>query len=576
VTRKSLAIFVVFPAGLAVGVLSVLIGRAHPSYWFAGVSPAYAAVELAAGAALVAAGLTAWVRRPESRFGALLVASGLGWFLVEWNNPEIPSSPAFTLALAFYVVAPALVAHAALAYPGGSVASRLEQLALAAAYAGSLLLFGLLPAFAFDPTAEGCNECPSNLLLLHDSPRLFEQLNRTAVYAGLAWSLVLVALLVRRLFRTSPALRRLSWPVVAPAAAYLALVGADFAHSLDRGYLANDAADRALWLGEAAALLALSGGVAWEWLRARRTRAAVARLVVDLAGSPEPGGFRDALARTLHDPSLTVGYPLGDGRIVGADGRQVLLEAETTPLVSGGREVAILSHRPGLLDYPGQVEEVAAAAHLALENERLQAEIKAQLEDLRESRARVITTGDAERRRLERDLHDGAQQRLVGLSLSLRLARSAHEPESDPDVLRRIGAADAELRAALAELRDLAAGIFPAVLAEDGLAAALETLADDARIPVAIAAVADERFEPEVEAAGYFVVAEVLRQRGVRALTLTAVRRDDRLVVEVASDGEVNELVDAMDRVGALDGTLEVARGGDGRATIRAEIPCGS
>jgi signal transduction histidine kinase len=229
-----------------------------------------------------------------------------------------------------------------------------------------------------------------------------------------------------------------------------------------------------------------------------------------------------------------------------------------------------------LLDDAGQVAEVAAAARLALENERLQAETRALLQDLRDSRARVIAAGDAERRRLERDLHDGAQQRLVGLSLSLRLARGALGGEPDPALLRKLDTAEAEVRAALAELRDLAAGIFPAVLADEGLAAALETLADDARIPVTIAALADDRLAPEVEAAGYFVVTEALRRRGVRALTVAAARRDGRLVVEVATDGEVDDLIDARDRVGALDGTFEIARSDDGSARIRAEIPCGS
>jgi signal transduction histidine kinase len=575
VSRKAVATLVVLPAGVAVGVLSVLIGRAHPGYWFAGASPVYAAIELATGVALVVAGATAWARRPESRFGALLVVAGMGWFLVEWNNPEIPSAVAFTLGLAAYAAAPAFVAHAALV-DAGPVASRLERLALVGAYASMLVLLGLLPEFTTDPRAEGCNECPRNLLLVHDSPGVSDDLSRTGVYLGLAACVALVVLLVRRLLRISPALRRLSWPVLVPAATYLGIVAADLAHSLHRGYLVSDGVDRRLWLSEAGALLALAGGVAWRWVRARRTRAAVARLVVDLAGSPAPGGLRDALAQTLRDPSLAIGYPLGDGRIVDADGREVLPEGETTPLVRGGREVAVLSHRRALLDDPAQLEEVAAAARLALENERLQAESRAQLRDLRESRARVISAGDAERRRLERDLHDGAQQRLVGLSLSLRLARGALGPEPDPEILRRIDAADAEVTAALAELRDLAAGIFPAVLADEGLAAALETLADDAHVPVTLAAVADERFAPEVEAAAYFVVTEVLRHRGVRALTVAAVRDDGSLVVDVASDGDVDALVEATDRVGALSGTLEIVRGGGGSARIRAEIPCGS
>jgi len=127
-----------------------------------------------------------------------------------------------------------------------------------------------------------------------------------------------------------------------------------------------------------------------------------------------------------------------------------------TPLVSGGRSVALLAHRPGLLDDPGLVEQIAAAARLALDNERLQAQVRAQLEDLRASRARIVERGDAERRRLERDLHDGAQQRLVSLALSLRLARLGGD--ADPDVAA-LEQAEAEVRQALEELRGLARGL---------------------------------------------------------------------------------------------------------------------
>ena len=158
----------------------------------------------------------------------------------------------------------------------------------------------------------------------------------------------------------------------------------------------------------------------------RRARAAVARLVVELAHSPPPGGLRDALAGHGRRPDLVLAYPLGRDRPTGrrAGGRSTLEAANRRGSCETGVSVAVLAHAPGLLDDEQLVEEVAAAARLALENERLQAEVRAQLEELRASRARIVEAGDAERKRLERDLHDGAQQRLVGLSLSLRLARS--------------------------------------------------------------------------------------------------------------------------------------------------------
>ena len=216
-----------------------------------------------------------------------------------------------------------------------------------------------------------------------------------------------------------------------------------------------------------------------------------------------------------------------------------------------------------------------AAARLALENERLQAEVRAQLEQLRSSRTRVIATGDAERRRLERDLHDGAQQRLVGLSLQLGLTRSRLGAQPDAALVAQIDEAEAELGAALAGLREVGHGLFPALLAEEGLAVALEALTEEAPVEIEIGAL-PERLDASVEAAAYFVVSEALK-RSRRIPDRLAVRAEDnRLLVEVEADIADSEIVGLEDRVGAVGGTLEVVREADGRARIRVEIPCGS
>ena len=417
---RTVGIGTLFLAGISFGALSLAIARREPADAFAGDSTARAAAELAAGWALLTVGLMALARRRGGGFGALLVAGSFGWFLVEWNNPGIGYALGFAIGLTLYAAAPPLIAHAALVYPGSRLSSRLDGLVLAAAYVGAIVVLGLAPALVFDPAATVCTQCPSNLLLVEPSPRLYDGFNRIGVQAGLAWSLALAALLLLRLVRSSPALRRLLLPVLVPAAVYLGLVAWVFASSLDRGTLGANSLSRDLWLGQAGALIAIAAGVVWGWLRARHTRAAVASLVVEAAASPAPGGLRDKLAGMLHDPSVKVAYRLDDGRLVDGLGRAVVLDGEVTPLVRGGESVALLSHRPGLLDDPDLTDEVAAAARLALENERLQAETRAQLEHLRTSRARVVAEGDAERRRLERDLHDGAQQRLVGLSLATR------------------------------------------------------------------------------------------------------------------------------------------------------------
>ena len=330
--------------------------------------------------------------------------------------------------------------------------------------------------------------------------------------------------------------------------------------------------ERRLWLGQAVALTALAAAVGWSLLRARRTRSSLARLVVELGESPPPGRLREGIAETLADPALEIAYPIGDGRYVDAGGRPVDLargdDRAATPLVREGRTVALLLHRSDLLDNPELIEEVASAARLALENERLQAEARAQLEDLRLSRTRIIEAGDAERRRLERDLHDGAQQRLVGLSLALRLLRSQLGSDGD-ELAVRLDTAGGEIRHAIVELRDVAHGIHPAVLTDEGLAAALEAFAEEA--DVRLAALPQERFPAAVETAAYILVAEAAK-RG--AASASVERRDGVLVVEVETEAEPETLVELQDRIGALDGRLGVERAPSGGVRLHAEIPC--
>ena len=296
--------------GLALGAVSFALVRDEPGYALVDDSVARAVAELGAGLALIAVGAVSWVRWPESRFGLLLALAGVGWFLAEWNNPGIGSSLGFTIGLVFYAIAPALIAHAALAYPEGLLSSRIDRLMVTVAYVGAVVVLGLGPALFFDPGAADCAQCPENLVLVDGSVGRFEDLNQAGIDLGLVWALGLAALLIVRLLRSTTALRRLIWPVVVAATVYLGLVAADFAHSLDRGLLSNDATDVDLRLAQAVALLALSLGVAWSWARARRTRAEVARLVVELAHSPAPGGLRDALAATLGDPTIELAYPL--------------------------------------------------------------------------------------------------------------------------------------------------------------------------------------------------------------------------------------------------------------------------
>ena len=216
------------------------------------------------------------------------------------------------------------------------------------------------------------------------------------------------------------------------------------------------------------------------------------------------------------------------------------------------------------------------------ENVRLDAELQARLDDLRESRARIVQAGDAARRKLERDLHDGAQQRLVGLALDLRLARE--KLEDDPETAAEmLDDASAELARATEELRELARGIHPAVLSDRGLEAAVESLAKRAPLQVQIDSALDGRLPEPVEAAAYFVIAEaltnVVRHSGAEQAEIDIRRDNGHLFVEVSDDGaggadrSGSGLRGLADRVAALDGHLQVDGAPGGGTTVRADIP---
>ena len=223
-------------------------------------------------------------------------------------------------------------------------------------------------------------------------------------------------------------------------------------------------------------------------LRARLARSGLGALLVELREPAEPGALRDSLARALRDPSLELAYWVPEYRsYVGVDGEPIDLPAEGSGRVAtfverGGTSVAALIHDASLQDEPELVGAVTSAAGIALENERLQADLRARLADLRASRARIVEAGDTARRKLERDLHDGAQQRLVSMSVVLRLVENRVPADSNEATLLKT--ARTELNESLEELRRIARGIHPAVLSDHGLPVALETLA--ARAPVRV------------------------------------------------------------------------------------------
>jgi len=325
-------------------------------------------------------------------------------------------------------------------------------------------------------------------------------------------------------------------------------------------------------------------------LRPRLSRAsAVSELVSRLDQEDTRQGLRDALADALGDPSLSLAYWVPEQeRYVDAAGQPVQIPAKEgicTHVERDGKPLAVICHDETLEDERELVRAVGAAASIALENERLNAELRARVEELRASRARIVKAGDDERRRLERDLHDGAQQRLVALALNMRLieAKLDKDPGGAKELLRET--AD-ELSEATVELRELARGLHPAVLSDRGLRPALEALAGRAPLEVELNGSPEERFSAEVESASYFVVAEALtnvaRYADASHASVTVDRENGHVTVEVRDDGvggadpaTGSGLRGLADRVAALDGRLEVSSPPGEGTVVRAVIPCG-
>jgi signal transduction histidine kinase len=326
-------------------------------------------------------------------------------------------------------------------------------------------------------------------------------------------------------------------------------------------------------------------------LRMHLARAAVGELVIELGESPPPARLRDALARTLGDPSLRLAFWLPEANgYVTPDGQPFQLPAAgsgqmVTLVEQLERPLAALVHDPALADDPRLVDAVRAAARLELERERLHAELRTHLDELWASRRRIVEAADTERRRIERNLHDGAQQRLISVSftLGLALAQLRGGPDRSADVSATITGAMAELRRGLDELRDLAHGIHPAILAQQGLREAVASLAEAAPLPVAVRIPAD-RYRPMVESVAYYVACEGLANavRHARAsrVQVTAHARAGWLVLEVTDDGAGNAttarntgLRGLADRVAAVGGRFEVRSPAGAGTRLRAQLP---
>ncbi|MCF3135072.1 sensor histidine kinase [Streptomyces olivochromogenes] len=522
---------------------------------------------LGAGWALLIGALALSRRTSAGRTGLLLFLAAYAWFLPEWDNPGTTSAVVFSLGLALNAACPAVVGHVALAYPGGRLGSWPARVLAVAGYAITVGVQGVGAAAYFRPQAQGCSECPRNWWSIADAPARAQSIASLGVQAGTVWLLVLIIFLAWRLLTSSPAARRSTGLPTLCALGYFTAVSVSYIRSLDRGFLGSDARDGQLWQLQAGALCLLVTASIVEVVRVGLRQRELTRLVIDLGGTATASGLRDAIAERLGDPDLQIAYPVGvDNRHVDAAANPVALPPPNgrtaTTLRRGDSHIATLIHSPGLLDSPSAMEDLLSGAHMALEHERLHAESLAQLAALRASGARIVAAGDEERRRLERDLHDGAQQRLVGLALGLRLLRMRATTPA-----RRLDLAEAELEQAVSELRRLARGLHPVLLKEAGLAVALEALGQTRDLHVEV--VPRVRYSDVLESTVYLLVARMSKNRSTR---VSVDSREGQLIAHVTVTGDMPDLADLADRITTLEGVL-VSRTEHGETRVTAQLP---
>ncbi|MEO8968527.1 MAG: histidine kinase [Solirubrobacteraceae bacterium] len=538
-------------------------------------------LELLVGVSLFGCGLASWRARPENRVGLIMVLTGFAWFaaqLIEASAPWL-----YTTGLAIQSVCVIGLLYMLLSFPSGRLTGRSDRWLLRLGL-GTTLGLQLLAMLYGNRSGVGCPSCTNNLLqVVHDNHKARGWLGLRDLF-GVVLLLGLIGLLGRRWSRASAPQRRAVLPVLVTGCATLAALIGDIVNDLIGDPLGALPAN--VWFY---AMATVPVAVMFVFLQRRLARGSVAGLVVELGGPSTSADLRSALARALGDPSLQLAYWLpADEAWVDGEGTSVTLPdadsgRSSTFVERDGQRIAAVLHDPVLEHNAELVRSVCAAASLTLENERLQAELRARLVELQASRARLVEATDVERRRIERDLHDGTQQRLVSIAMSLGLLESRLPTQGTAKPL--VHETREALALALAELRELTHGINPPLLTEQGLAAALDELCRRAALPTHLELALDRRLPDQIESAAYFVTSEALtnaakHSHGTEVSVLASC--DARSVtVEVADNGiggattaGGSGLRGLADRVEALGGHFTVSSPPGRGTTLRAEIPC--
>ena len=540
--------------------------------------------------ALVAAGLYAQTSKIQARMGGLLIGAGLLsslWLLNGSSNRAL-----FSVGVVFIGVMPLAFAYLMLAHPTGHLPSRTEVRFLWLTGGALAVLWLLGVVMTLQPPLETplvqCGpHCPNNVFSLGSATEAVTAVQAAMVLAWLGLTCGTPVLLARRARATSAPVRRSLTPVLFTTTAAAVLLTTSML--LHAAGLHAWSTVGAMYIGLVALLpLAILVGLANERLFMGQ---ALAEFVSELARLPsaDPEAL---MAAALRDPSLKVAYRRpGRGTYVDSAGAPVDELPDDMAITWIERErqpVAVVMYDEDLSGYERFVQAAGAAASIRLEQTQLQAELKASTADLASSRVRLMETAHAERRRLERDLHDGVQQHLVGLRIKLDMAAETfrEDPVRGERALASVGR---QMDDVLQELRSLARGIYPSLLHEYGLREALRAAARNSPIPVAVRAASIGRYPEDLEVAVYFCCLEALqnvaKHAGPDATTMVTLSREGpMLLVEVHDSGvgfdpdaarPGNGLINMRDRIEAIGGTLKItARRGRG-TSVRGRVPVG-
>jgi signal transduction histidine kinase len=582
---------VLVTAGGAVALLAPSLGStgvASPGQ----AGPLSALLVLLAAASLVVAGATAWITRPERGLALIAFCASATWMAGELTGSASVAREARTLGQLigpFFV--PLIVHLPVLALQAGSP-SRRTTIGLGTLYAVTAVA-AVGRSMSYDPffdihCAPVCAR-GDNLLAVRPDMRAADAFAALGAVTAIVAGFVAAAWAMWRLARERRGRRGSAALVLVPTT----LAGVALAWSAAaRLAMVPDRPEQPGMLVPMGVLAAgtalLGGGVTLKLLLQVRRRASLQLLVEALTAAEGSPSLRATLAATLGDDLLRVAYPLEDGGLIDETGEPVEVlgteDGRAVATIKRGAHVVALVEHDGDLDPVLLDREIGAAARLAVDNERLEATIRARLRELQASRARIVEAGDLARGRLERDLHDGAQQRLLAVSFELRLALSALGQDGREGVARasvaRASVAQAieELDRAIDELRELAHGIHPVVLREDGLAGALASLADSAAVPIVVQGDMADRCTAPAELAAYLALVEAVRQaeaEGVDRVDVAMERSVAGFSVAVDHvDPDRGRWQRIEDRVGAAGGRLDLATAPDGRTTLTVALPC--